>query len=228
MIKAWLPSENISELFLNKKTVNIKELFDYAYQIFKNELKNENNPLIFQGKKVVINSPLFNCKEKFVKKGKNCNNTVFNCNNCPYLGREEMFFHVTSNKDDSLTKNLKSKYRKYKKNRVPGIFSYERLNHIKWIRAIIQEYEKNKNKDIKYFDEFICDKNTNVYREKIMYFLVEECQFIVIIGQNLWDKKQVDYYLKSAYIINTDDAEYKFSRLYKKYKKRQEINSGVS
>ena len=216
------------KVFLNKKKVNIKGLLDYAYQIYKDELKNENNPLKFKSKKVVINSPIFTCKEKFVKKGKNCNNTVFNCDNCPYLGREEMFFHITANRDDSIIKNLKSKYRNYQKSRVPGLFSYERLNQIKWIRKTIQEYEENQNTDIKYFDEYICDKNTNIYREKIMYFYVEKCQFIVIIGQNLWDKKQVDYYLKSAYIVNTDDSRYKFLRLYKKYKKRQEINSGVS
>ncbi len=234
MIKDWLPLNNMSELFINKGKIDNEKLIEYAYGIFKNELMNEQNPIIFNNKKVIVNSPIFKCNEKFVKKGKNCNNTIFNCENCYYLNKEEMFFHITSNRDENIIKNLKSKYRNSRKSRVPGLFSYDRLNHIRWIRKIINEYTSNNNSDILYFEdiveneEFYKRNNENMPKEKAIYFYIKECQFIVIIGQNLWDKKQNDYYLKSAYIVNTDGDEHKFERLYLKYKKRQEKQSGVS
>jgi hypothetical protein len=218
-IPTWLPTP-INFLLNNTET---KFLVEYYYEFFENELIKSK--LIFEGKKIVVNSPKFNCQNKFVKTGKNCNNVLFTCEKCLFKGKEEMFCHVISKKDEAIIPLLKSEYRNYQKSRVPGILVIKRLEKVRWIKSIIDEYNQNKPSEIIYFD----DLKTKPGRERIIYFWLKECNFVVILGQNLWDKKQKNIlYIKTAYVIDRDETIYMLNRLLKEYKKRLEESSGVS
>lgn len=197
-------------------SLDINTLVEHYYNIYLNELKNDNIPLIFEGKKIVINSRKFDCQDKFfINNIKNCNNSLFDCKNCPFLDKDEMFFHIASNRDAQLLQRFKSKYRNYQKSRLPGLFEKHRLIGVKNIRTTINSYLEG-NKSIICFDE-------ERQKERIIYFWAKEKHFIVVIGFNLWDKKQKDFYLKSAYTITSDSDELKYQRLYNKYKKRQVV-----
>lgn len=209
----WLPTP-INQLISNS---DIFFLTEYYYKIFKQDLFDAQ--LIFESKNIVINSPLFYCDKKFVKTGKNCNNTLFNCCNCIFKNKEELFCHIISKRDDKIIPLLKSRYRNYQKSRVPGIFVISRLEKVRWIPAIINEYKKNYPKEILYFD----DIETKGSRERIIYFWLKNQNFVIVLGENFWDSKQKDIlYLKTAYVVDEDTTKYMLSRKYKKYKKRQE------
>lgn len=216
----WLPETDTWEKF-----DNLNDCIDYYYSEYIKTLKEPEETLTFLDLEVKIKTRAFSCFNELKTKTQNgkCGNTLFNCKNCPFLKKDEMFFHIVSNKNNEINEQLSRSKRK-ENNRVPGLFAKQRLIHVSWVRKIIEEYKKTKNPDIRYFESKI-DEYSN---EHIIYFWVYKKNYIVIIGKNLRNKQENYFYLKSAYTITSDDDYKKFERLYNKYIKRQEANLGVS
>ncbi|NLE05255.1 MAG: hypothetical protein GX638_10725 [Crenarchaeota archaeon] len=218
-LPSWLPTPITKSIF---KDVNNYVSFssDYYYEFFKKDLLEPS--ITFEDKNLVLNSSKLDCSIKFVKSGKNCNNTLFNCSNCVFDKREVLFCHIVSKRDKNIIARLKSRYRNYEQSRVPGLLELDRLEKIRWVKPVIKEYDENKPPEIVFFDDLSSEK------ERIIYLWLKEFNFVVILGQNLWDSKQKNLiYIKTAYVIDNDETKFMFQRLHRKYKKRLELNSGV-
>lgn len=194
-LPSWLPPI----IDINKYS-SIIDFINDIYTIFENDFKDPNNPIMFNGKivKYALVYTYQKC-DKLQQQGfNNCDNMAFNCKNCPYVGKEDIFNHIT-------TKDFK----KDSKNqiRTPGIFQEERAVRIHWIKHIIQNYQQP---EVFYYNEF--DEATNSYNH--CFWLKNQKYFVVVREEH-----NGRLFLTSAYYLFNRDATSRIRLGYKKYKK---------
>lgn len=184
----WLPPK------LNIKNYdNTIEMVSDLYKIFEKDFKDKTNPLIFKGKKVRIASLLLHVRcTKLTDSGINCQNIFYNCSNCPYVNKEDIFNHITCSELNS-------------KIRTPGIFELERAIRLPWIRAIIENCN-NEHSSIRYYEAVV---NNSI--RKCFWLNIEKYLVILTEGEN------DDLFLTSAYYLYNRKRSDRVNRDYKKY-----------
>ena len=184
----WLPQK------LNIENYNsIIELVSDLYKVFEKDFKQKTNSLIFNGKEIRIASlPLHIRCEKLTDLGMDCQNTSYNCSNCPYINKEDIFNHITCSE-------LNSKFR------TPGIFELERAVRLPWIRAIIENCD-NEHTSIRYYEAIV--KNS---LRKCFWLNAEKYLVILTEGEN------GDLFLTSAYYLYNRKRSDRANRDYKAY-----------
>lgn len=193
---------------------DINFLVDYYYKYYTSDLVDSE--IFFNSLPLVNKSRTFNCQDKFIIEGKNCNNNLFSCENCAYNQKHELFCHIISKRDDAIISKLKPEYQNKGKSRVPGLLIKDRLEKVRWIKSIIEEQNNGGTNEITYFDEI----SANGF-EKIYYLWLKKYSFVVIIGENIFDPKQKNLlYLKTAFIIDEKETICVYYRKLDKYKKR--------
>lgn len=210
----WLPNKSNIRNYIIKRKVDVICFIEDQYKIFYKQFLNDENPLLFNGLRVIPRPKILDCS--------NCNNTCsnnirFNCLNCPYKNKEDIFQHITSDKDKRL--NVSKKYRK-KENRTPGIFNIKRTERIGWLRPIIEN--SNDTENVLYFEE------NSKSGELKKYFWLKSRNFVLIIVESMWEKDKFNY-INTSYFVEYDSQVKRLERLYTEYlktKKRQSL--GVS
>lgn len=181
------PLIDINKFYFNKK-FDEAGFIEYAYSKFKEDFII--NSTMFQGNIVFVQPKVLDC----FNCGFNCNNK-FDCKNCPWANKEDIFQHITSDKDVNL--QLSREYKRTIKGkrlhtRTPGIFSKERTQRIRWIKYII---ENSNNGNI--LIDSITDTN-NKREEKIRLFH-KSSDFLVILSKTKTKDGKYLFYLNSAY-----------------------------
>ncbi len=188
MYKDWLP-EVIDHMQF--KTHN--DFIGHLYSIFEKDFKDSKNPIILDNKivKYALKNLYVSC-EKILDKNLNCKNISYNCSECPYVDKEDIFNHITCKE---LSKKLNI--------RTPGIFELQRAIRINWIRPIIE----NKNdSDVLYYE---------TYRENFLKkcFWLKKEKYIVILTV---DRKERLFLTSGYYHYNKEGAK-GINRDYKDY-----------
>lgn len=189
----WLPPP-----FKIKDFVSEIDFINHLYTIFENDFMNPDNPLIFDGK-IVKYSPvkLYKRCEKLLKKGfQSCNNKNFNCTNCPYVEKEDIFNHLTT-KD--FVKNSKSCIR------TPGIFEPNRAVRMHWIRIIIENYAKA---EVSYYQEFDTAENAINH-----CFWLKDQKYLTVVRED----KTGRLFLTTSYYLYDKNGTDRMRKAYKRY-----------
>ena len=194
-IPKWLPPA-----FDLNNFSSIIDFINHSYTIFKNDFMDPKNPLVFKNKIVKYAPAKLNKKcNKLIMQGfKNCNNQFYDCSNCPYKDKEDIFNHITT-KD--FKKNSKSNIR------TPGIFEINRAIRIHWIRILVENYKKQ---EVRYYEEF--DSAENAVNH---CFWLKTQKYFVVIRED----KKGRLFLTTAYFLYNKDGTDRIKKAYKKYKK---------
>ncbi len=173
---SWLPNT----IDYNKYK-NIQEFIDEIYNIFITD---------FHIKKIKFNDKYIGLAQKLLSctPNENCYSAEYNCSNCPFQGKLDIFNHVITGKINTY--------------RTPGKFNLKRAVRIHWIKYIIDNYKNG----VCYFNEQT-RKGLNHY-----FWLVNE-KFIVIFIETKTHK----YFLKTAFYIDKPTYEHKFQKKYETY-----------
>lgn len=176
----------------------IIEFIKHLYCIFENDFMDPNNPLIFNNKIVKYSLlKLYTRCEKLQAKGfLNCRNVHYNCTNCPYVEKEDIFNHITC-KD--FNKNSKNQIR------TPGIFEEARAVRIHWIKHIINNY---KQIEVYYYQDFDVAENALNH-----CFWLKEQKYFVVIREDEKGK----LFLTTAYYLYDRKGTSRIRKAYKKY-----------
>lgn len=186
----WLPPKLNLENFSD-----INAFIKHLYIIFEEDFKN-NEPVFFGNKPIQINNlPLHRRCEKLLKKGLTCNNQ-YNCNNCIFVDKEDIFNHITCREQNEEI-------------RTPGIFEEERASRLPWIRHIIENCN-DEHPSIKYYETIV---RGNL--KKCFWLEIEK--FLVILTED--DKGRL--YLTSAYYLYNRKSSDRPRRDYKNFCKQQ-------
>lgn len=200
----WLPNiDRLEDYIINENYFDYNKLINDKYNDLINDFYNISDPVKFQGLQVLLNGKLLDCNKL---KQKNCYNSDFyNCLNCPFEGKHEIFNHICTM--EYTKKNLKKKGGsiKLKKEfrtshdisstpRVPGEFSIPRTLLCGWIKLIIMNANDINNVIIK-------PVNTTEY----VIELIHRKYRIVLKKAKTPQRKDV-FYIKTAYFF-TDPKE---------------------
>lgn len=172
----WLP-----KIINQNNYANIQAFIDDIYNIFTTDFFI--NRIVFEGKQVNIATKLLNCKPE-----DNCKSIEYNCDNCPFQNKFDIFNHIITGKINTY--------------RTPGKFRLERAERIHWIKPIIDNYKNG----VLYF-------NYPTKKGIEHYFWLKTHDFIVIFIE----KKSKKCYLKTAFYIDDKTYEKKFGQMYKYY-----------
>ena len=184
----WLPPK----ADLNNYNTVI-DLIKYLYSIFEKDFKNTKNHIIFNGQNVKYSYlPLHTRCSILTEKEQTCNNSEFNCKNCPYIDKEDIFNHITCSE---LSKDI----------RTPGIFELERAIRVSWIRPIIENCNID-HPSIKYYESIVDGQ-----LRKCFWLNVEK--YLVILTED----NNKDLFLTSAYYLYNRKKSDRARRDYKKY-----------
>lgn len=179
---------------------SVNKLIEYLYSIFEKDFKDKENPIEFQGQKVKYSYlPLYVRCDKLFDQNQTCNNTEYDCQNCVFIEKEDIFNHITCSE---LSSNI----------RTPGIFEIERAIRVPWIRPIIENCNKN-YPDIKYYE-------TTVDGELRKCFWLDAEKYLVILTED----NNKDLFLTSAYYLYSRNRSDRPRREYKKYIKKLKKN----
>lgn len=189
----WLPKKVDITSF--KSTI---ELIEFLYTIFEKDFKNESSSIVFDGQIVsYANLLLYSRCEKFLSEHKTCNNIDYNCNECPFVDKEDIFNHITCSEQS-------------KSFRTPGIFEIERAIRLPWIRAIIENCNED-HPSIKYYE-------TTSKGKLRKCFWLDNQKYLVILTEN----ENVLYLTSAYYLYNrkkSDRARLDYKKYCKKIKK---------
>ena len=188
----FLPS-----LFNPSRFANLNTFIDYIYTVFMNDFDPKTPQVKFNSKYVIARPKILDCSNC----GNKCNNQ-FECKNCPFLNKLDIFQHICS--DEDLNLPVLPEY-KYKKNRTPGIYNRNRATKIAWLRFMIENY-KNEN-FIRYYNRRSSKREINHY-----FWLYNEHYILILVE----DKRGI--YIRSCYDIKSDQDERKHCRQYMQYK----------
>ena len=130
-----------------------------------------------------IATKLLNCKPE-----DNCESVEYNCNNCPFQTKFDIFNHIITGKINTY--------------RTPGKFKLVRAERVHWIKPIIENYKNG----VLYF-------NHPSKKGLEHYFWLKTHKFIVIVIET----KSKKCYLKTAFYIDDVTYEKKFEQMYKDY-----------
>lgn len=121
----WLPEPVNDKLFKTHQ-----DFVNHLYSIFEADFKDRINPPIYNNRIVKYATQILkpHC-DKILRQGLNCRNVNYNCCNCQYPEKEDIFNHVTCSE---LSKNPRI--------RTPGIYERQRAIRINWIRPIIENF----------------------------------------------------------------------------------------
>lgn len=184
-------------LFNPSKFSNLNAFIDYTYSMFIKDF-NPNSPRIeFNSKEVMARPKILNCSNC----GNKCNNQ-FECQNCPFFNKLDIFQHICSDEDPTLP--VLPEY-KNKKNRTPGIYNRNRATKVAWLRFMIENYQ-NEN-FIWYYNRPSSNKELN------HFFWLHKEHYILILVE---EKRKI--YIRSCYDIKSDEDEKKHYRHYLQYK----------
>ncbi len=184
----WLPDKIDLK---NYPTTN--DLINHLYTIFEKDFKDEINPIRFNNQNVVFAKLRLHdrCSE-LADRNKTCNNTEYNCSNCPYIDKEDIFNHITCSE---LSKDI----------RTPGIYEPERAIRLPWIRPIIENCN-NAHSSIKYYETIVDGQ-----LRKCFWLNSEKYLVILTEGHNK------NLYLTSAYYLYSRKRSDRVMKNYKAY-----------
>lgn len=130
----------------------------------------------------------------------NCSNIFFDCPECPWRGKLDIFQHVTTDEDktleNKLTKEAKKRLKKRRKVnpsykiRTPGVFSKSRVIRISWIKFLIEHSDD---------DEIIKKVSPSRINEERIKIYHEKQDYLVIISRTMLPDGTFELYLNSAY-----------------------------
>lgn len=168
----WLPDKiDIKDY----QTTN--DLINYLYTIFEKDFKDKTKPFQFNNQNVVFAKlPLHVRCSELIDKDETCNNTEYNCSNCPYIDKEDIFNHITCSEQSEDI-------------RTPGIYEQERAIRLPWIRPIIENCN-NTHSSIRYYETIVDGQ-----LRKCFWLNTEKYLVILTEGSNK------DLYLTSAYYL---------------------------
>ena len=128
------PMIDVQKFYLGNK-FDVPGLILYAYLKFKNDFID--NGVYFEGKRVYAHPKLLDCTNC----GHICTNN-FECSICPWISKEDIFQHITSDEDENLIltedylASLPSGHKPNK--RIPGLFNKDRTIKVPWIKYLIE------------------------------------------------------------------------------------------
>lgn len=204
----WLPEIIDDKDFQCEEGINYSSLIETAYTYFVMDFCNPTSPILFKNKKVVICEKLLDC---FLLKIKDCYNSMYyNCPNCNFQNKFDIFNHISTDdyyllhkKNPSINvPKLKVKKRNRKIPRTPGQFNLERLKRIVWIKAIIENCNDTKN--VKIYENTFTDKNNHKTTLIDVTFVLKQEKYKIAI-EPIIDKQNntIKYYvLKTAFYMN--------------------------
>lgn len=173
----WLPDK------LNYASYsNIQNFVDEIYNIFMTDFLVDK--VSFQGRTVGLSDKILQCKI-----GESCESPQYNCADCPFRNKLDIFNHIVTGKLNTY--------------RTPGRFNLNRAIRVHWIKYVVSNY----NNGVCYFNE-LDNKNGTLH-----YFWLKEEKFVTIIVETKVHK----LFLKTAFYIDDLTYEKKFEKKYKKY-----------
>lgn len=202
---SWLPEIVNEKDYQDGKYVNYAKLIESVYNLFLMDFCNPSAPVMFEGKRVVLNNKVLDCS---VLKVENCyNEAYYNCDSCKFKAYFDIFNHISTDDYSTLHKQnpkipvpkLKVKKKQRKVPRTPGRFNLARLCRIVWIRSIIENSDDTSN--------VLITKNT--YQEGTEFKLID-VDFVLlqekykVVIEPIFDKssKEIKYFvLKTAFYM---------------------------
>ena len=172
----WLP-----DIIDYTKYNNINEFVDDIYNVFTTDFFIKK--IKFNGKNINISPKILNCTPE-----DNCQSIEYNCHNCPFKGKLDIFNHVITGKINTY--------------RTPGKFNVNRAIRIHWIKFIIENYKNG----VLYF-------NNQKKSDLVHYFWLKNYKFVVIFVE----VKNGKCYLKTAFYIDDPTYEHKFQIKYDEF-----------
>lgn len=205
---AWLPEIINEKDFQNSEIIDYSLLIENAYNYFVMDFCNPTAPVLYENKKVVICEKQLDCSSLKIQ---DCYNSVYyNCKNCSFQNKFDIFNHICTDdyyllhkRDSSINvPKLKIKKRNNRKiPRTPGRFNLERLKRVVWIKSIIENSEDKNN--IKILKNIYKDKNTQQEILIDVTFILKQERFKIAI-EPIIDKQNntIKYYvLKTAFYM---------------------------
>ena len=205
---SWLPEIINENDFRDNYSINYSLLIENAYNFFVMDFCNTTAPVIYENKKVVICEKQLDCS---LLKVQDCFNSIYyNCANCNFKNKFDIFNHICTDdyyllhkKDSSINvpklKTSKKKNRKIP--RTPGKFNIDRLTRIVWIKSIIENCNDIQHVEIRK-NEYL-DKNT---QNKVLIdttFVLKQERYKIAI-EPIYDKQTntIKYHiLKTAFYM---------------------------
>lgn len=180
----WLPS-----MIDCTKFKNHYDFINHLYLIFSTDFKNKRNQLFY--KKIIVRyaPKILDCSQYIVQG--HCDNSQYNCINCSYAGREDIFNHITCCNNYN--------------QRIPGLFDLQRAIRLNWIRLIIENYEKQ---EVLFFEEPSKKKGMTIY------FWLKNVEYLVIVRRT----KNNQLFLTTAfYVEKSSNYARNLKKKYDKY-----------
>jgi len=179
MTRDWLPNK-----IDRQKYSTFKDFIDDVYNIFVSNFYIDK--IVFKNINVHVAEKLLNCENS-----DNCESLEYECSDCPFKNKHDIFNHVVTGKNIN--------------HRTPGKFNINRAIRINWIKPIISNVNSGL---VLYFCENINNRINH-------YFWLKSEKYIVIVEENAKNKM----YLKTAFYIDIPTYEKKFAKKYENYNK---------
>lgn len=204
----WLPEIIEEKDFQNKEGINYSSFIETVHTYFVMDFCSPTSPVLYKNKKVVLCEKLLDCS---LLKIQDCYNSMYyECQNCHFKGKFDIFNHISTDDYHLLHKKnpsisvpkLKVKKRNRKIPRTPGQFNIERLKRIVWIKSIIENCHDAKNVEV-IRNTYIDKDNHREILIDITFILKQEKYKIAI--EPIVDKQSntIKYYvLKTAFYMN--------------------------
>lgn len=170
------------------------QLLKDVWELFKEDFID--NEVIFGGERVLTESKILDCSVC----DNNCINVFCTCDNCPWVGKLDIYQHITSDEDKSMENRLTLNAQRILRNkrrknpdaiiRTPGKFSKSRTLRIPWIKYFIENCNHPELQiDIKRYSPI---------KEKIKIYHKKQ-DYLIIFSRNTYKNGNKELFLNSAY-----------------------------